>query len=236
MSIELDPRFDGSHTGLARSLEALGKFDRARAEYEEGRRLLRLRCRTVVRLGHLEAASGNIEAKPVASSPSSSRRAPHRVVSAWGIAVLHASLGDVDEAFRWLGTAQCRRVVGVDHAAGPPRLIQSGTIRDIGHLCDESASRIDREMVTESDLIACATALVGEFRTNKDCVAGSVGAGNSYKKRRSLHRRLHRYRMQHGILCGARCCRGNVEGARVGDRAGSRRHCGGRDPAMRPLP
>lgn len=28
-----------------------------------------------------------------------------RVVSAWGIAVLHASLGDVDEAFRWLEEA-----------------------------------------------------------------------------------------------------------------------------------
>jgi hypothetical protein len=27
------------------------------------------------------------------------------VVSAWGIAALHSSLGDVDEAFRWLGVA-----------------------------------------------------------------------------------------------------------------------------------
>ena len=28
-----------------------------------------------------------------------------RVVSAWGIAALHASLGDVDEAFQWLDIA-----------------------------------------------------------------------------------------------------------------------------------
>ena len=31
MAIELDPRFDGAHTDLARSLEALGRFDEARA-------------------------------------------------------------------------------------------------------------------------------------------------------------------------------------------------------------
>ena len=39
MALELDPRFDGAHTDLARSLEALGLFDEARSEYEEGRRL-----------------------------------------------------------------------------------------------------------------------------------------------------------------------------------------------------
>src|SRR5437870_1256217 len=37
-AVELDPRFDGAHTDLARSLEALGRFDEARSEYEEGRR------------------------------------------------------------------------------------------------------------------------------------------------------------------------------------------------------
>ena len=38
MAIELDPRFDGAHTGLARAFEALGRFDDARAAYEEGQR------------------------------------------------------------------------------------------------------------------------------------------------------------------------------------------------------
>jgi tetratricopeptide (TPR) repeat protein len=33
MSIELDPRFDGAHTDLARALEMLGRFDEARAAY-----------------------------------------------------------------------------------------------------------------------------------------------------------------------------------------------------------
>ena len=49
MSIELDPRFDGAHTDLARSLEALGRFDEARAAYETGRRLVGRHCRPVVR-------------------------------------------------------------------------------------------------------------------------------------------------------------------------------------------
>ena len=35
MAIEIDPRFDGAHTDLARSLEALGRFDDARAQYHE---------------------------------------------------------------------------------------------------------------------------------------------------------------------------------------------------------
>src|SRR5258705_3631783 len=38
-AVELDPRFDGAHTDLARTLEALGRFDESRREYEEGRRL-----------------------------------------------------------------------------------------------------------------------------------------------------------------------------------------------------
>jgi tetratricopeptide (TPR) repeat protein len=36
---DLDPRFDGAHTDLARSLEALGRFDESRKEYEQGRLL-----------------------------------------------------------------------------------------------------------------------------------------------------------------------------------------------------
>ena len=59
MAIELDPRFDGAHTDLARSLEALGRFDEARAEYEEGRRLSGGVAGPSFGLAHLEAAAGN---------------------------------------------------------------------------------------------------------------------------------------------------------------------------------
>ena len=69
MALELDPRFDGAHTDLARSLEALGRFDEARAEYEEGRRLSGGVAGPSFGLAHLEAASGNRQGHG-ASSPS----------------------------------------------------------------------------------------------------------------------------------------------------------------------
>ena len=122
MAIELDPRFDGAHTDLARSLEALGRFDEARAEYEEGRRLAGGVAGPSFGLAHLEAAAGNEAggaAHPRASSP---RRARTRVVSAWGIAALHASLGDVDEAFRWLDIAVTEKATGLILLRVHPRL------------------------------------------------------------------------------------------------------------------
>ncbi len=104
MSLELDPRFDGTHTGLARSLEALGRFDEARKEYEEGRRLSGGIAGPSFGLGHLEAASGNEKEARRILAELTAARAKH-VVSAWGIAALHASLGDGDEFFRWIEIA-----------------------------------------------------------------------------------------------------------------------------------
>ena len=46
----------------------------------------------------------------------------HRVVSAWGIAALHASLGDLDEAFRWLDIAVEERAAGMILLRVHPRL------------------------------------------------------------------------------------------------------------------
>ena len=45
-----------------------------------------------------------------------------RVVSAWGIAALQASLGDVDEAFRWLETAFEEGAAGLVFLRVHPRL------------------------------------------------------------------------------------------------------------------
>jgi tetratricopeptide (TPR) repeat protein len=104
MSIELAPQFDGAHTDLARSLEAVGQFDEAREQYEEGRRISGGIAGPSFGLAHLEAASGNEkEARRILAELTEARS--KRVVSAWGIAAVHASLGDVDEAFRWLDVA-----------------------------------------------------------------------------------------------------------------------------------
>jgi tetratricopeptide (TPR) repeat protein len=121
MSIELDPRFDGTHTGLARSLEALGRFEEARTEYEEGRRLSGGIAGPSFGLAHLEAAAGNEKAARRILAELTEARST-RVVSAWGIAVLHASLGDIDEAFRWLQTAIEERSAGLLLLRVHPRL------------------------------------------------------------------------------------------------------------------
>ncbi|MEP6692123.1 MAG: protein kinase [Gemmatimonadaceae bacterium] len=121
MSIELDPRFDGAHTDRARALEALGRFDEARAEYETGRRLAGAAAGATFGLGHLEAASGNeTEARRILGELTAARAT--RVVSAWGIAALHASLGDVDDAYDWLETAIGEKASGLILLRVHPRL------------------------------------------------------------------------------------------------------------------
>ena len=45
-----------------------------------------------------------------------------RVISAWGLAVLHASLGDVEEAFEWLDAAVAEKSPGLILLRVHPRL------------------------------------------------------------------------------------------------------------------
>lgn len=121
MSIELDPRFDGAHTDLARALEMLGRFDEARAAYEEGRRLSGGVAGPTFGLAHLEVAAGNhAEARRILGELTAARES--RVVSAWGLGALHASLGDVDDAFRWLEIAIAEKASGLLLLRVHPRL------------------------------------------------------------------------------------------------------------------
>ena len=121
MSVELDPRFDGAHTDRARALEALGRFDEARASYEEGRRLSGGVAGPSFGLAHLEVTAGNeAEARRILAELTSARSS--RVVSAWGIGALHASLGDIDEAFRWLDIAVAEKASGLVLLRVHPRL------------------------------------------------------------------------------------------------------------------
>ena len=120
-AVELDPRFDGAHTDLARSLEALGRFDESRREYEEGRRMSGGVAGPSFGLGHLEASSGNVAAARRILEELTAARS-HRVVSAWGLAALHASLEDVDDAFRWLDVAVDEHATGLTFLRVHPRI------------------------------------------------------------------------------------------------------------------
>lgn len=121
MSIELDSRFDGAHTDMARSLEALGRFDEARAAYEEGRRLAGGIAGPSFGLAHLAAASGDeAGARRILAELTAARGT--RVVSAWGIGAVHACLGDIDEAFKWLEVAMEEKASGLILLRVHPRL------------------------------------------------------------------------------------------------------------------
>jgi TolB-like protein/Tfp pilus assembly protein PilF len=121
MSIELDPRFDGGYTDLARSLEALGRFDEARAAYEKGRSLAGGVAGPSFGLAHLEIAAGNhAEGRRILAELVAARS--ERVVSAWGIAAVHSSLGDIDDAFHWLDVAVREHASGLILLRVHPRL------------------------------------------------------------------------------------------------------------------
>jgi serine/threonine-protein kinase len=120
-AVELDPRFDGAHTDLARSLEALGRFEESKQQYEEGRRMGGGIAGPSFGLGHLAASRGDhAEARRILQELIEARS--HRVVSAWGIAALHASLGDVDDAFHWLDVAREEHSTGLMLLRAHPRL------------------------------------------------------------------------------------------------------------------
>lgn len=121
MALELDARFDGAHTDLARSLEALGRFDEAREQYEEGRRLSGGVAGPSFGLAHLAARRGDAEEARLMLAELIAARS-QRVVSAWGIAALHACLGDIDEAFAWLDTAVEERATGLIFLRVHPRM------------------------------------------------------------------------------------------------------------------
>jgi serine/threonine-protein kinase len=120
MAIELDPRFDGAHTGLARAFEMLGRFDEARAAYEEGQRVGGGVAGPSFGLAHLAVSMGDeVEARRILAKLTAARAS--RVISAWGIAAVHAQLGDTNETFEWLETALAEHASGMILLRAHPR-------------------------------------------------------------------------------------------------------------------
>jgi hypothetical protein len=121
MAIELDPRFASAHADLARSLEALRRFDEARAAYEAGRgcraalpgrrsgwRISRRPRETLQRRGAFSASSPRRE-----RSVSCRRGESAPCTRAWG---------DIDEAYRWLEIAVQEKASGLILLRVHPRL------------------------------------------------------------------------------------------------------------------
>ena len=97
------------------------QFDEAFAQYEEGRKLSGGVAGPSFGLAHLAASRGDAaEARRMLDALTEARAT--KVVSAWGIAALHACLGDVDDAFRWLEVAVAEGATGLIFLRVHPRI------------------------------------------------------------------------------------------------------------------
>lgn len=92
-----------------------------RAEYEAGRQLAGAVAGPSFGLAHLEARMGHeTEARRMLAELTAAPRAARGL--GLGIGAVHASLGDVDEAFRWLGIAMSEGATGLIYLRVHPRL------------------------------------------------------------------------------------------------------------------
>ena len=103
-TIEMDPTFFWAHERLGQAYEQMGRYDDAIAAY---RRAIELNGDSRVvdgALGHAYAASGRTEeARKLLDRMLS--RARTEYVSPYGIAMVHAGLGNTDAVFEWLARA-----------------------------------------------------------------------------------------------------------------------------------
>lgn len=97
--IDMDPNQQLAHAFLALAYEQKGRYADAIQEMEKGYELEKDQD-GLAQLGHMYAVSGRTaDAREVLRQLSDTSR--WRYVSAYNIGVLHAGLGDRDEAFRW---------------------------------------------------------------------------------------------------------------------------------------
>ena len=103
-ALEMDPDFGGAHLFLGRTYTQKGLYREAFSELERARILLRNSAEILSLIGYADAVSGRTaEARQVLEELQRSSR--QRYVSPYHIALIHAGLGERDEAFQWLDKA-----------------------------------------------------------------------------------------------------------------------------------
>jgi DNA-binding winged helix-turn-helix (wHTH) protein/tetratricopeptide (TPR) repeat protein len=107
-TVEMNPSFPLAHLWLGRAYEEQRRYDDAIAEYRSAATVLVDWPVTMAALGHAYAVSGRrSEARQtlVDLKALSSRK----YVTPYGVALVHAGLGDADQAFAWLDRAVADR-------------------------------------------------------------------------------------------------------------------------------
>ena len=103
-ALELDPNFWVAHWCLGRAYEQKAMFAEAVAEFQKAIDLSAGSPLALAALGHAYAVSGKTtEAQRVLNELKESSK--RRYVSLYGIAAIHAGLGEHDQAFEWLEKA-----------------------------------------------------------------------------------------------------------------------------------
>ncbi|MGZ8811664.1 MAG: tetratricopeptide repeat protein, partial [Thermoanaerobaculia bacterium] len=103
-TLDMDPDFGGAHLMLGRIYAQKRMYGEALVELERARALLRNSAEVLSVIGYTHAASGHpAEARQVLEELRGLSK--QRYVSPYHIAMIHAALGDRDEAFQWLEEA-----------------------------------------------------------------------------------------------------------------------------------
>jgi eukaryotic-like serine/threonine-protein kinase len=120
-TLELDPTFILSHIFLGQAKEQLGAFTEAIAAFEKAVELSRRHPTYLADLGHGLAVAGRRTEALSVLDELNTISASGRYVAARSVAEIHIGLGDIDEAFTWLGRALEQRNGWLIHMRENPR-------------------------------------------------------------------------------------------------------------------
>jgi TolB-like protein/Tfp pilus assembly protein PilF len=107
-SLELNPNYGLTHLWLARAYQAKKLYDKAISEYRETMNILPDWSVALAGIGNVYGEAGNIpEARKILDTLNLLRQ--DEFVTSYGIALVHASLGETDSTFKWLNKAYDER-------------------------------------------------------------------------------------------------------------------------------
>ena len=120
-TLEMDANFLPSRINLGRAYEQAGMFEEAEAEFTRARQITGESIDALAARGHCYAISGKTGAalEVLAQLIGLSKQ---RYVSPYDVALIHAALGEIDEAFRWLAKSFDERVEWMIYTNVDPRL------------------------------------------------------------------------------------------------------------------
>jgi TolB-like protein/DNA-binding winged helix-turn-helix (wHTH) protein/Flp pilus assembly protein TadD len=121
-TIEMDPRFVMAHHRLAEVYERMGRFEEAAAEFQKAYPGHRAELPRMATVGHVYALSGKrSEARRILALIAQSFRAGGSPASKSQVALIHAGLGERDQAFAWLEQALAEKDVELILLKSNPR-------------------------------------------------------------------------------------------------------------------